>query len=155
DGHQHAHQLPVVRSALVEAIRLGILPAVTRVTVAPPGTLAAIPGARRCARAVAHVLGTAAARFFRRHDVWVNDYFVGMLGSTDLAHACPWAPYLERLPAAGSVECVVHPGLLDETLRRRDAYVEERPRELAALTGTASREAFERAEVALTTKAAL
>jgi predicted glycoside hydrolase/deacetylase ChbG (UPF0249 family) len=154
DGHHHAHQLPVVRRALLEAIRLGIVPAVSRVTVAPPGTLAAVPGAR-LRRAVAHALGLAAAGVFRRAGVWVNDYFVGMLGRAGLARPCPWAPYLRRLPPEGRGECVVHPGLLDETLRRRDPYVDERARELAALTGPGFAEAVSTFGIALTTKAAL
>lgn len=154
DGHHHAHQLPIVRRAVVEAIRLGILPAITRATVAPPGTLAAVPGVR-LRRAVAHGLGLVAGRVFRRGGVWVNDYFVGMLGGSGLARPCPWMPYLRRLPPQGSVECVVHPGLLDETLRGRDAYIEARPRELAALTSPGCREALARADIALTTKTAL
>src|SRR4051812_31175343 len=39
DCHHHAHQLPIVRDALMEVIALGLLPPISRVTVEPRGLI--------------------------------------------------------------------------------------------------------------------
>ena len=154
DSHYHAHQLPAIRAALLEVVRSGILPPVTRTTVEPSGIRAGVKSAR-IRRWAAHWLGSQARAEFRRQHLWTNDFFFGMLDSTDLCYPFPWSRYLGRFPRSGTVEWVVHPGLLDDTLVGEDHYITERVRELEVLTSTAAFEALARAGAKLATKAAL
>ena len=132
DGHHHAHQLPVVREALLYVMESGLLPRVTRTTVEPPAVRRWTNG-KRAKRAVANALGRGAVRAFGSRWVWANDYFVGMIAPRDLRRPNPWAKFLRRLPATGTVELCVHPGEADDSLVGRDGYVKQRPAELAAL----------------------
>ena len=136
DGHHHAHQVPVVREALLLVMENRLLPPVTRTTVEPPGVRVWV-GPKRAKRAAANALGRGARRAFARRWVWANDHFVGMIANRDLRHPRPWRRFLRHLPAAGVVEWCVHPGEADESLAGRDGYVRQRPVELAALTDPA------------------
>jgi hypothetical protein len=133
DCHHHAHQLPIVRDALMEVIGADLLPHVTRVTVEPHSMLSHVRSVR-IKRRVAHLLGKRAALAFSESWLWTNDYYFGMLSGRDLKRAFPWDRYLRRMPASGVVEWVVHPGLPDEMLNGRDGYRTERAKELEALT---------------------
>nr|WP_295835045.1 ChbG/HpnK family deacetylase [uncultured Azospirillum sp.] len=123
DGHQHIHQLPGVRDAVVEA-------------------LAALPGAyvRLCAEPVATVLrrgvavpktlligglGGGLGRMVRAGGIPANDRFAGVY---DFAGSRPFAELMPRfLDGIGGRSLVmVHPGLPDEELRRVDTLVEPR-----------------------------
>ena len=133
DGHHHAHQLPVVRDALLDVVGHRLLPPVTRTTIEPPRVRLRV-GPMRAKRAVANHLGRNAARAFGIRWLWSNDYFVGMIAPGDLDRASPWRRFLANLPRSGVVEWCVHPGELDDTLAGRDGYVQQRPVELAKLT---------------------
>jgi len=133
DGHHHAHQFPVIRQAMLRAMKAGILPRITRRTVEPPGLLTAVWSCR-ARRAILNALGHAAAADFRREGIATNDYFFGILSNRDLEEENPWESYLAALPSRGSVEWMVHPGFYDESLIGRDSYIAGRVRELAALT---------------------
>jgi predicted glycoside hydrolase/deacetylase ChbG (UPF0249 family) len=133
DGHHHAHQFPVIRQAMLRAMKAGLLPRVTRRTVEPPRMVGAIPSCR-ARRVILNMLGRAASSDFRREGVCVNDHFFGLLGEMDLGRQNPWERYLAALPASGSVEWMVHPGFHDESLVGRDNYIKGRVLELAALT---------------------
>ena len=141
DGHHHAHQVPVVREALLDVAEHGLLPRVTRTTVEPPGVRLWV-NPKRAKRAVANRLGRGAVRAFADRWVWANDHFVGMIAKRDLRRPNPWAAFLRHLPAEGTVELCVHPGEPDESLTGRDGYVRQRPVELAALTDSAQWEAW-------------
>jgi predicted glycoside hydrolase/deacetylase ChbG (UPF0249 family) len=132
DGHHHAHQLPVVRDALLDVIGHRLLPAITRTTIEPPAVRLRV-NPLRAKRAVANHLGRAAAAAFGTHWIWSNDFFVGMIAPADLARPSPWDRFLTNLPETGVVEWCVHPGEPDDTLVDRDGYVAERPVELARL----------------------
>jgi hypothetical protein len=133
DGHHHAHQFPVIRQAMLRAMKEGILPRLTRRTVEAPGMLSAIRSCR-ARRFVLNMLGQAASADFRRVGICTNDYFFGVLNERNLLQENPWEEYLAALPARGSVEWMVHPGFYDESLLGRDNYIDGRVRELAALT---------------------
>jgi len=133
DGHHHAHQFPVIRQAMLRAMRVGLLPRATRRTVEAPGMLASVPSCR-ARRMILNVLGHSASSDFRREGVCVNDHFFGLLGEMDLGRQNPWERYLTALPASGSMEWMVHPGFYDESLVGRDNYIKARVLELAALT---------------------
>ncbi|MGD0140122.1 MAG: ChbG/HpnK family deacetylase [Tepidisphaeraceae bacterium] len=154
DAHHHAHQLPVIRGALLEVMARGLLPAVTRVTVEPGAMMRFAPGvrARRCA---AHLLGKRAAKLFWRRGVWANDFYFGMLDSASLRRDAPWRHFLQRLPDFGVVEWVVHPGLPDETLRGRDSYSVQRWAELRSLIDPAHALQWQRLRPLLTRKSVL
>jgi predicted glycoside hydrolase/deacetylase ChbG (UPF0249 family) len=136
DGHHHAHQLPVVREALLDVMAADLLPRVTRITTEPARIRRQV-GSVRIKRLAAAFLGRAAAKDFSTRWVWTNDSFFGMLSGGDLRRAFPWQKYLAALPDSGVIEWVVHPGLPDETLEGRDDYRAARATELEALTGAA------------------
>ena len=133
DGHHHVHQFPVIRQAMIRAMRAGVLPRVTRRTVEPPGTLARA-GSCRARRVILNLLGQAASADFRREGISMNDHFFGVIGEENLREGNPWEEYLAALPPRGSVEWMVHPGFYDESLLGRDSYIKGRMLELAALT---------------------
>ena len=133
DGHHHAHQFPIIRQAMLRAMRAGVLPRVTRRTVEAPGMLRAV-GSCRMRRIALNMLGRSASADFCREGIEVNDCFFGVLSERNLSEENPWEGYLAALPPRGSVDWMVHPGFFDESLRGRDGYIEGRVRELAALT---------------------
>ena len=132
DGHHHAHQLPVVREALVIAMRVGVLPRVARCTTEAASVRKNVRG---CAirRAVMHRIGSAARPGFQEAGVQTNDSCFGIISPADLRKSNPWDHYLGHLPPTGTVEWFVHPGEADETLAGRDTYRAERVIELEAL----------------------
>lgn len=155
DGHHHAHQLPVVREALVDVINAGLLPRVSRTTCLLPGTPRTRP--RTLLRqAVFQYFGSAVGKTFAAAGVSSNDSLFGMLDDADWADGFPWRAdlrRLDRLSAGGLVEWVVHPGLPDDSWAGRDPYVSRRPMELHALTDPARRGEWEKWRASLTTKA--
>ena len=154
DGHHHAHQLPVIREALIDAIRNGVLPAITRCTVEAPSVRSQVPGCT-LRRAVMHRLGSAARPLFAEARVWANDSCFGMIAPRDLRLPSPWGRYLPHLPAKGSVEWFVHPGEADDTLAGRDSYFHERPMELDSLIQLTRHPDWPRWAAVLTDKSAL
>lgn len=139
DSHHHAHQLPIVRDALLEVMQHDLLPRITRLTREPAGMIARVGGVRT-KRMAAQWLGRRAAALFTQRWLWTNDYSFGMLGRTQLRRAFPWERYLPKLPLNDSdktIEWIVHPGEPDDTLQSRDTYQSQRPKELAALTDPA------------------
>ncbi|WP_376960895.1 ChbG/HpnK family deacetylase [Azospirillum sp. A26] len=136
DGHQHIHQLPVVRDAVVEAlaslpgayVRLcgEPLAAVLRRGVAVPKTLL-IGG-----------LGGGLRRMVQDRGIPANDRFAGVY---DFAGSRPFADLMSRFldgigdGIGGRTLVMVHPGLPDEELRRVDTLVEPRLAEYDYLRG--------------------
>lgn len=136
DGHQHIHQLPGVREAVVEA--LAALPG------APPG-----PYVRLCGEPVTAVLrrgvavpktlligglGGGLRRMVRARGIPANDRFAGVY---DFAGNRPFADLMSRFldGIGGRTLVMVHPGLPDEELRRVDTLVEPRRTEYDYLRG--------------------
>lgn len=132
DGHQHVHQLPVVRDAVVEA-------------------LAGLPGAyvRLCREPVTAVLrrrvsvaktlligglGTGLARLARQRGILANDRFAGVY---DFSGRIPFGTLLDRFldEPQGRTLVMVHPGIPDDQLRRVDGLVDQRRVEYDYLRG--------------------
>ncbi|WP_377810951.1 ChbG/HpnK family deacetylase [Azospirillum sp. A29] len=132
DGHQHIHQLPVVRDAVAEA-------------------LASLPGAyvRLCGEPVAAVLrrgvavpktlligglGGGLRRMVQARGIPANDRFAGVY---DFAGSRPFADLMSRFldGIGGQTLVMVHPGLPDEELRRVDTLVQPRRAEYDYLRG--------------------
>lgn len=132
DAHHHAHQLPIIRQALVRAMKLRLLPATTRITIEPPNMLKKIKFARLRRRA-ADLLGRQASAQLAHQKINTNDFYFGMLDRRDFNRPFPWEQYLHMLPESGVVEWVVHPGNYDQTLIGRDSYISQREQELQAL----------------------
>jgi predicted glycoside hydrolase/deacetylase ChbG (UPF0249 family) len=158
DGHHHAHQLPVIREALVRAMQQVALPAVTRCTIEGPSVRAMVRGSGM-RRAIMHQLGTAAQPVFKAAGVWSNDSCFGMIGTREMARGLDhdpnlWSAYLPHLAKSGVVEWFVHPGERDTTLVNRDSYIEQRATELESLSRLGSSPAWSKWAVVLTTKAA-
>jgi predicted glycoside hydrolase/deacetylase ChbG (UPF0249 family) len=154
DGHHHAHQLPIVREALLDVMGHDLLPRITRITTEPDRIKRKV-GSVRLKRKAARFIGKKAADRFSKSWVWTNDAFFGMLSEGDLRRAFPWDRYLAALPETGAIEWVVHPGLPDETLEGRDDYRAARATELEALTGEAGVKVWEYLRPNLTRKSAV
>jgi predicted glycoside hydrolase/deacetylase ChbG (UPF0249 family) len=154
DGHHHAHQLPIIREALIEVMSKGLLPPVTRVTIEPPGWIRHVASVRSRRRA-AHLLGNRASSRFAKAGIKANDFYFGMLGAADLRRDFPWESYLKQMPTLGMLEWIVHPGLHDETLTGRDEYRTERARELECLTSPAGMAAWNGLRPCLASKSSL
>lgn len=154
DGHHHAHQLPIVRDALLVVIAQGLLPPVTRITLEAPGMIRRISSVR-AKRVAADFLGRRAAPVFRQGGLFTNDYFFGMLAPRLLRQDFPWQGYLNHLPNSGVIEWVVHPGMPDDTLIGRDDYRAQRVRELESLTLPQGAKAWEHLRPNLSRKSIL
>ncbi|WP_042704185.1 ChbG/HpnK family deacetylase [Azospirillum sp. B506] len=136
DGHQHIHQLPGVRDAVVEAladlpgayVRLcgELVAAVLRRGVAVPKTLliGALGGGLR----------GGLRQMVRMRGIPSNDRFAGVY---DFASGQPFAELMPRFldGIGGRTLVMVHPGLPDEELRRVDTLVEPRRAEYDYLRG--------------------
>jgi len=154
DGHHHAHQLPIIRDALLDVIRQSLLPPVTRITVEAPKMIRRVASAR-ARRVAADFLGRRAAPTFRRNGLFANDYFFGMLAPRLLRLDFPWRAFLNHLPDSGVIEWVVHPGMADESLIGRDDYRTARVKELESLTNPQGVEAWKHLRPNLTSKSLL
>ncbi|MBP2313844.1 ChbG/HpnK family deacetylase [Azospirillum soli] len=132
DGHQHVHQLPIVREAVADAlatlpgayVRLCREPiaAILRRGVAVPKTLL-IGG-----------LGGGLARLTKARGIPANERFGGVY---DFSGKAPFADLMARFLDApnGKTLVMVHPGIPDEALRRADPLVDQRKVEYDYLKG--------------------
>ena len=154
DGHHHAHQLPIIRQALLDVMDHDLLPRITRATIEPADMIRAVPSVR-FKRRLADRLGKRAANAFSQTRAWTNDFYFGMLAAHDLRRPFPWDAYLSHLPSTGVIEWVVHPGLPDDTLKGRDDYRAERAKELEALTSSAGIKVWEHLRPTLARKSVL
>lgn len=132
DGHQHVHQLPVVREAIADAladlpgayVRLCREPihAILRRGISVPKTLL-IDG-----------LGGGLARLAHRRGIPSNDRFAGVY---DFSGRVPFGTLLDRFldEPRGRTLVMVHPGIPDDELRKADSLVEQRLVEYDYLRG--------------------
>ena len=128
DGHQHVHLLPVVRDALLAAVRA----AAPRAWVRQCGSLRSslsdpkgllLNGLSRRFRARADALG-----------IRTNPAFAGTYTFDPRAQIAALFPrFLDGLPDGSVVMC--HPGEVDDELRRLDPLTDLRAREYAYLAG--------------------
>jgi chitin disaccharide deacetylase len=154
DAHHHAHQLPIIRDALVGVIAQGLLPPLTRLTVEAPGMIRRV-SAVRAKRLAANFLGRRAAVLFGQQGLRANEFYFGMLPPRFGLREFPWQEYLNHLPNFGVIEWIVHPGLADETLFGRDDYVAQRISELESLTNPQGVKAWEHLRPFLSRKSLL
>jgi predicted glycoside hydrolase/deacetylase ChbG (UPF0249 family) len=133
DAHHHAHQLPIIRQALIRAIDQKLLPSISRITIEPPSMLKFVKTTRLRRRA-ANWLGRRASIDLSQNQIKTNDFYFGMLDQRDFNRPFPWQQFLQLMPKSGVVEWVVHPGRHDESLIGRDSYISQRQQELQALT---------------------
>lgn len=137
DGHQHVHQLPTVRGAVVEVlhdlartapvyVRSCIEPvtAILRRGVAVPKTL------------LISQLGRGLSRLAARHDIPVNARFRGVY---DFSNRIPFPILIERFldRPVGRTLVMCHPGIPDDDLRRADPVTDQRAVEYDTLRGDA------------------
>ncbi len=123
DGHQHVHQLPIIRDAVIDALK------------PLPGAYARLcrePAAAIVRRDIAvaktlliSALGLRFAALARRHGVRVNTSFRGVY---DFGTTRPFAEmmgvFLDQVPPGTLM--MVHPGIPDEELRQADPLVAPR-----------------------------
>jgi predicted glycoside hydrolase/deacetylase ChbG (UPF0249 family) len=110
DSHHHVHQLPGVFPVYVDLARRHALRA-------RGGSPAQVRRLRQ--------------RGVPTADVFSPGFFRGALDAADLLAVVAIAA--RRCPEGGTIELMSHPGRVDDELRRRSIYVEERERELATL----------------------
>ena len=141
DSHRHVHALPGVWAPVVATARTHGVPFV-RVPV-EHGT-----GRGLVKRWTIAAAWRVAARGLPapRH----ADRFYGIGLQDDARFLDRLLVLIDRLPAPGITELMVHPGRPDAALAAWDGYVAPRAAELAALTSSAARERLRRGDVRLT-----
>lgn len=134
DGHQHVHQLPTVREAVIAAL------------VRLPGTYVRLCGEPRRSilrRGVAVAkalliseLGTGLATLARAAAIPAN---AGFRGVYDFSGTVPFGTLMDRFldPPGTRPLVMVHPGIPDDALRRADPVVDQRLVEHEYLRGAA------------------
>lgn len=136
DGHQHAHQLPVVRDVLLRVcaeilrgdffVRCGTFPAKWLLSKSLPTRL----------KIGSQLIGLPAIGFKRaiqRHDIQHNGNLIGHYNSPErMAFNDIFTCYLSLGPELNDI-FYVHPGYIDDELRSKDTFVEERISELEYL----------------------
>lgn len=133
DGHQHAHALPVIRHALIAAIRtMGWR---TRPLVRTPSDGVSNIFGRKSSRAKALAIGALSSglrKALAAAGLPTNDTFAGF--STFDRKVDYRGELVDQLSHAGQRHLVMcHPGHVDNDLRRRDPVVERRAEEFDAL----------------------
>lgn len=135
DGHQHVHQLPLIRTQLLDRMRRRAPGAALRIADEP---IAAIMR-RRVAwpRALAiSLLGRGLRRLADRAGIASNRRFAGVRGFADRRpYRVLFRRFLAGAPAGLAVMC--HPGHPDDALRALDPVVATRAEELAYFAGDA------------------
>lgn len=133
DGHQHVHQLPVIRDKLVERMRKHAPRAALRICDEPLGAIfrrgVAVPRAMAIS-----LLGRGLRRLADRAGIASNRRFTGV---RDFDEAVPYRTlfrrYLFESPAGLAIMC--HPGHPDDALRALDPVVATREDELSYFAG--------------------
>ncbi len=136
DGHQHVHQFPQVRDALLGVVK----------EIAPNAWVrqcgrAALPLLRRLSDKKGLLLDVLSRGFRKRADalgVATNPAFAGTYDFAaetvpDFANLFP--RFLDKLPGGGLIMC--HPGKVDAELERLDPLTYQREREYAYFAGDA------------------
>lgn len=136
DGHQHVHQLPSVRSVVLEIVSTRLAGRAWVRNTYEPATRALRRG---IAVGKALVLARAAAPLragLRAHEIPTNDGFSGLYAfDAGPGYAVRCARFLADLPAGGLMMC--HPGYVDDALVEADPVTEAREAELAVLASDA------------------
>jgi hypothetical protein len=134
DGHQHVHQFPQVREALLKAVKAAAPDAWVRQC-----GRAAMPWRRRFADKKGLLLDVLSRAFRRRAAAFGVATNPAFAGTYDFAAAeaqdfgALFPRFLDRLPAGGLVMC--HPGKVDAELERLDPVTVQRENEYAFLAG--------------------
>lgn len=133
DGHQHAHALPVVRSALTAAVRDRKWPEPPLIRSPEDSPLRIARRGMATAKAIAiTALTTGSQRTWRAADLPTNDSFAGVSAfASGIDFADELAAALTHPVRIHIVMC--HPGFPDETLAARDPVVGRRAEEYAAI----------------------
>lgn len=146
DSHRHTHVHPVVWPAVVEAMRA----AGVRTIRIPRESLRAHASRARATLSKAllgvAMAGGASRAAAHRAGFGTSDHFVGISLQGSPTFAADVRAVVESL-APGRTELMVHPGHVDDALRARDGYLEEREAEVRALTSPALREALRAAGI--------
>jgi chitin disaccharide deacetylase len=160
DGHQNKHLYPpFFQQALAVASECGIRCMRTPLRYLVPAGLdgswrpAALARyyARHPRRVVTHAYGHVLSRMARRRGMQMADRLISpaYVGGTEKWVLDTWLQIIDTLPA-GTSEIYCHPGFVDNTLRERAAYVDERELEIAVLTAAELKAKLESSRVELT-----
>ncbi len=135
DGHQHVHQFPTIRSAVLALWdrRLDRTRTWLRVTDSRIGAIFRIGAAPAKALAIA-ALGRSMHRAARKAGIRTNDSFAGVY---DFSACIPYPALFTRMAAEAHGHTVVmcHPGEIDNALRAADPLVDMRAVECAYFEG--------------------
>lgn len=130
DGHQHVHLLPVIREAVIEATRRRAPNAWIRDCTPAPGTLMGLDPKGRFIGLLARGFAEqakAAGLTVNKGFAGAYDFKMGTNYGRVLTH------FLNGLEDGGLV--MVHPGLVDEALVKRDPVTRAREAEYEVLAG--------------------
>lgn len=139
DGHQHVHQFPVVRDAVVSLWqrRLAATGAWLRICSEPPAAILR----RRVAVAKTMIiagLGRGLRRRARAAGIPVNDRFAGVHDfSGRRSYSELFKGFVANASGAQRLVVMCHPGEVDDALRRCDPVTEAREDELRYFEGPA------------------
>lgn len=129
DGHQHVHQLPLVRDAVFGLFRQRFRKpgAWLRVTAEPVSNILS----RRVAPVRALVIATIAAGMRRRARRLGIPHNNGFRGVYDFSGRVPYDVLFRRFLSGGGARPLVmcHPGLVDDALRAADPLTDQRETE--------------------------
>jgi hypothetical protein len=137
DGHQHVHQFPVVRDAIIEIFAARLLPGgawMRFAATACPDLLRFLGGAPRAI--VINGAGLGFRRRATRAGIWGNRRFRGVrLLRPDRQLAASFTRLLDRIEPGTLAMC--HPGLPDDGPEARDGTMAARAEEYAFLASDA------------------
>jgi chitin disaccharide deacetylase len=150
DGHQHVHVLPVIRPALLDALKGRGLAGRTWLRDPSDGVVAIVQ--REVSANKALVVKTLAIGFRRAARAAGFDVNEGFSGFSPFDAATPPERVFERafLDLGPRPVVMAHPGHADDELARLDPAVESRPAELAYLRSDAFGRLIEEREIVLT-----
>jgi predicted glycoside hydrolase/deacetylase ChbG (UPF0249 family) len=130
DGHQHAHQLPIIRDVVLDAFnRAGLSNAYLRVCTEPPAAIRR-RGVAVGKALVINVLGRRLKKLAEERRLRINDSFRGVY---DFSDRIPYGTLFDKFAAGATERTIImcHPGHVDELLRRIDPVTDQREVELA------------------------
>ncbi len=126
DGHQHIHQLPIVRQAVIHAVKSRYKGEKIYLRLCNESHVATLKRGIEIPKSILiSSLGRGLRKLARRHTVAGNSSFRGIY---DFSNRVPFGTLMDRfvedIPPRGLVMC--HPGIPDEELRALDPVVDQR-----------------------------
>lgn len=146
DGHQHIHQLPIIRTALINVIKRNYTTSLPYIRIPSNGLINSLSSAKNLA---IHLLGAAALRKLASvNNIPFNSSFAGFSNFDPASdYAAQFEGYLKAIKNQGLIMC--HPGLVDQE-ESNDAIAKSRVNEYNFFNSPRFIELLQQYEVRLT-----